>query len=59
MAWREDLKELLKDNRSRIGVGSGEEYWNSVVDVIARFAMRHPKIEPEVKFCTHCRRPVN
>ncbi len=42
--WKEELKTLLKDNRSKSqSGGSGEKYWNSVIAVIEKYAQRHDK----------------
>lgn len=42
--WREELKTLLKENRSASKTGgSGEMYWNSVIRVIEKFARRNDK----------------
>jgi len=43
--WKDQLKALLIKNRSRYGKGSGERYWDSVVDVVEDFAKRNPDIK--------------
>lgn len=48
MDWRERLKQALKDNRtnSKSG-GSGDQYWDSVIDTIERFAKKNPEAMEE------------
>lgn len=43
--WQDELKDLLKANRSEMETGSGEAYWNSVVKVMTEFAKRNPDVE--------------
>ncbi len=43
-SWQEELKTLLKDNRSLSTTGgSGEAYWNSVIKVIEGFVLSKKK----------------